>query len=578
MRKRTAMSMENSRSRDVSELLQLTLSNLGYTHERQVHYVFLIEEALLKWRNELPEDALLRYERRDTPTAAHILLTLKGEKCDPFAAVPDESEDGMSIERMIDRLLSGVGAELKYSYRRGVNRITIRLPKADIDNSLFRYSLLVLMIPIALQTLLENVASNVDALMLGFLSATDMSAVSLAAKYVSIHGFIISAMSISLSVLCSQFWGVRDRKRIENAAGIAMKFALLPSLLFFGITFIFPDAVMSMYTNDALFIAEGAKYLRILSFSFVLSPLFRIPYAVMRATGRVRRSVIYAVCGCGVNIVLNGVLIFGLFGLPAMGINGAALATVLSGALQLGFIVTDALREKSSRVSYFKAPLRNNPLMKTFLSSALPMIMQHMSWIVALNILTAAIGHMEADIVAANSLLLILFDIIASVRDGIGSAAAMLMGNILGKGRLDEAQKKSRILRQTGLYAGIGSAVILALAAYLFRFLPIELSPKAISYMDVLIVFYALNTLFAMMNAMINHGSLYPGGDSAGVLLADAIAMWLILVPLALLGPHIPFLPPLIFTGILKSQEIISFPFKYARLKKGLWLKSLVKE
>ena len=572
-----SLTMNNSQSADVSELLELALSNLAYPHERRVHYVLLVEEALLKWRNELPADTELVYERKDTPTDVKITLTVAGKKSDPFSVTPDEAK-GMTPEHMIDRLLSGVGSELKYRYKHGINRVEICLPKSDIEATVFRRNLYIVMIPIALQTLLENVASNIDALMLGFLSAADMSAVSLAAKFVSVFLFAITAIATTLSMLASQFWGVRDRKSISQMASVSMKSSLIISILFFIVTALFPEKVMSLYTDNAQFIAAGVKYLRILSPYFIIVPLFRIPYSVMRSTGRVKASVIYAVTGCAVNIVLNGILIFGLFGLPAMGINGAAFSTVLSGLLQTVFVAADSIFSKGFRANYFKGLLISNPQTGPFLSAAFPTIVQHLSWILAINVITATIGHMSTDIVAANSALLIVGDMVASVRNGAGGAAGMLMANTLGKGKLDEARRKSRLLMQIGLRFGFICSAVLVIIAYCLRFLPMDLSAGAIKCMNVLIIAYAVNTLFAMLNAMINHGMSFPGGDSKGVLLMDAIALWGILIPLALIGPRLSFMPSLLLISILKVDELISFPFKYSRSKKEIWLKSLVKK
>ena len=559
--------MRNNDSADVSNLLELALQNLGYTKEQIVHYSFLTEEALIQWRETLPADAELRFERSDTRRICRIMISLPGEECDPFRVGKDPDEP---LTKMADRLLSGIGSELSYRYRRGVNQLCLRLPKKNPEETIFARNLLLMMIPIALQQLLETMASNADAIMLGFLSANSMSAVSLVANFSQIHILLISGMIVGTTALISQYYGIRDRKMCRDIASISTKLGMIISVVFAGVSFLFPVQILKFYTNIPELWERGAVYLRFIAVSLLISPLYRIPYCSMYATGRVKASVRYAMIGCVSNLVLNALFIFVL----RMDIVGAGLATVLSGLLQVGLVAIDTRRNDSMKID-FRVKLIGNPAFRQFVTKAAPPTVQFRVYIVGSNILVSAFGHMGKDILAANAILMIVFNMITAITCGVGSGAGILIGNLLGKGKFDVAWERSRLLIRFGGLLGIVMALLFALVSYILRFLPVDLTEGAIEAMNWMLIFYSINTAFNMLNGILNNGMLHAGGDSIGVLIADVIVMWGILVPFALLGTHVIAIPVWVMIAVLRSDEVISFPLKYARYRKRKWLNNM---
>ena len=226
-----------SESNDIANLLSLALENLGYSNERIIRYSFLIEEALLKWKNHGLSESQLCFSGIDRKDEKVFRWSIAGERCDPFS-IDTDMVDTDPVVRMNDLLQSGVGAELKYKYRNGENTITLTLPVKDPEKRLFNRNLKSLAIPIGFQALIVAIASYIDSFMLGFLDSDAMSAVSQVAQFVLTQSLLITACEISATAIISKLWSNRDRKGLSSLIGVAMKVSFLLSSLFFIFTFV----------------------------------------------------------------------------------------------------------------------------------------------------------------------------------------------------------------------------------------------------------------------------------------------------------------------------------------------------
>lgn len=573
MKKGTTIVMKNSDSADVSELLAIVLQNLGYTQEQIVHYTFLSENALYEWRERLPQDAELTFRRREGLRNTVLTLELPGDKFDPLNV---EKNRDMTLVQMVDKLLSGVGSEITYTYKNGKNRLTLRLPRKNVVNKLFTRNMLILMLPVVMQQLFKNLASNADGVILGFLDSSSMSAVALVNRFSEIPAFMVSGIITAVTVMVTQLWGVRDRLQTKKVAGIALKLSLLVSLLFTAVSLIVPQWIMELYTDIPELIERGIPFLRCIAVTFVFSPVYLIYYSLMAATGRVKKSVLYAMYGCGINILLDLLLIPGLFGLPSLGVVGAGLARLVSGLFQVVLVVADAVRHETLRPD-IGVNILKDPFAVSFHKTAFPSVLQHVTWNIAANIHMSAIGHMSAELMAANSALMIIANLTNSITDGAGTSAAILMGNLLGKGKLDEAKERSGLIMRNGIYIGLVEAGVFALGAALLHYLPLALDELTLEYCSRLLVFYAVNRFFHVLNGLIVRSALYAGGDVKALLIIDTVVMWGILVPVAVFLLRMPGLSPFLVIILLNNSETLSFPLKYIRMKRGKWLKNITK-
>lgn len=557
-----------SESNDIANLLSLALENLGYSNEWIIRYSFLIEEALLKWKNHGLAESQLCFSGIDRKDEKVFRWSIAGERCDPFS-IDTDMVDTDPVVRMNDLLQSGVGAELKYKYRNGENIVTLTLPTKDPDRRLFNRNLTALAIPIGFQALIVAIASYIDSFMLGFLDSDAMSAVSQVAQFVLTQSLLITACEISATAIISKLWSNRDRKGLSSLIGVAMKVSFLLSSLFFILSFFLPDKVMAFYTDIPELAAYGTTYLRIVSFSFLACPVFRVMYSLMRATGRAGKCLLYSIAGSTVNVILNAVFIFGLAGCPRLGVTGAAIATVASSLLQLILAIAGIVRIDGIHISLH----RSADVSKDFMKRFIPMCAQFMIWCVATNIISAAFGHMNSDIMAANSLITIVTGMVTCLKTGVATGCGILMGGYLGKGDSDRTWKMSRVMLSTGAKWAVLCAVLLSVTVIAATFLPIDLSNDAKRYTYFLIAICSVNIFFSFMNAIINQGALYAGNDTKSVLLIDTAVMWCILVPVAVAGTYFVTIPVIIMLVVLRIDEVLSFPLKYRRYLSARWLK-----
>ena len=204
----------------------------------------------------------------------------------------------------------------------------------ESEKRIFYRKLWGLVLPITIQNLMTALVSASDAFMLGFVSQTSLSAVSLATQVQFVHNLFMLALTIGATTLAAQYWGKGDTDSVEEILAIVLKISMAVSFVFFAAAMFLPGNLMRIFTDDPQLIRAGIPYLRIVSSSYLFLGFSQIYLCIMKNSGRTAKSTVYGSVAVVVNIVFNAVFIFGLAGFPAMGIAGAALATTVSRALE----------------------------------------------------------------------------------------------------------------------------------------------------------------------------------------------------------------------------------------------------
>jgi len=563
----------NGDSLDLSNLLELSLSSMGYSKDRIIRYTFLIEEALFQWRKTLPGERKLSVIRYDSSKTVRFCFKIEGTRQNPLKVKLEKNAE-FSMVNSLDRLMSGIGNELHYSYKNGVNEILLTLPKIKIEENLLRRNVWFLMVPLTLQALMSSIASNVDTLMLGFLDASSMSGVSLASVFVTIMIKLMHCMTYGTTSMMVQLWGKRDRDGVNQIASLTILIALFASSLFFTVSMFFPIKVMSMYSNDRDIIMNGAEYLRWLSPGFILTAVYTMIFCYLQTLDNVKKTVLFSIIGCICNVLFNAVFIFGLFGIRPLGARGAALATDLSALIQVVLGICELHRQDNVKI---RLRLRYTVNVRAFFSHISSITVSGMTWIIAYNIINAAIGHMGKDIVSVNSLLLVLSGFVLSAKLGFGKSIGLVIGARIGNDQLELAKEQSGYAVKLCFQIAAVITPVFLLIGYVMRFLPVDLSPTALKYMNLMLLSYGTHIFFSVTNGTLVSGILYSGGDSRAVLVIDTIVMWGILVTLSLLAPRLTFIPPVALAMLLRNDEMLSFPMKYYRYKQYKWLRNITR-
>ena len=567
------MLIKNTDSADVSNLLYEALINLDYPSDRINNYVLLIEEALTTWREKLSPESELVFTRKDRRNDAYFELSVKDRRCDPFAkdAVINFEKP---IRTMYDRLLSGIGTELRYSYKKGVNIISLRLPKTDIRETLFKRTALSSVLSFSFQYLITTLASNIGIIILGFLSAQAMSGAAFGSQIVIIHTTLNVAVIGSVTPLMSQFWGKRKGSSAIYAMWVAAAFSFIVCFAEFIAGFFFSEQLVGLYTDIPELIKEGAPYLHIASVSFLFNSFCCVFYSFLRVTGQGTAAAGMIASGCVLNIVLALLLVFGNLGLPRLGTVGAGIAMTAGALLQFILCVIYYIKIKPS---FFNAgdEINKTHIIGTFFKNVLPIYMQVVVFLVGSNFIAAAIGRINAEVIAAYSFVGTVSTYLLSAKDACGETAQILTGLQLGRSRFEDAKREHTVLGRLVFIIGVCTMLALIAIVFLSRFLPLKLDAASRRYLLPIACFFALDSVFGFRNVL-NNSTLYAGGQGRAVFRVDSVFALLYNVPLALVSIKLNCFAPMLMLFLCKIDEVITFMPKMLNVRKGKWLRNIV--
>lgn len=432
-----------------------------------------------------------------------------------------------------------------------------------------------LVFPIAIQNLMTALVSASDAFMLGFVSQTSLSAVSLATQIQFVHNLFMLALTIGATTLAAQYWGKGDTDSVEEILAIVLKISMAVSVVFFIAAMFFSGFLMRIFTNDIRLIQAGIPYLRIVSVSYLFMGFSQIYLCIMKNSGRTAKSTIYGSVAVVINIGFNVIFIFGLAGFPAMGIAGAALATTVSRALELLLTIYENMHRSlvCVRLKYIRNSSKK--LKKDFWHYTTPVLGNELVWGCGFTMFSVIMGHLGSDAVAANSVANILKNIIACVCNGIGIGAGIIVGNELGKGEMERATEYGNRLFKLAVFAGAVSGLILLAVSPVLRIFTGSLSAQAHSYLKNMMYICTYYMIGKSVNATVIAGVFCAGGDTKFGLKCDAVTMWVILIPIGMITAFVLKLPIMVVYFIISMDEIIKLPAVYRHYKKYNWVRNL---
>ena len=445
----------------------------------------------------------------------------------------------------------------------------------ESEKRIFYRKLWGLVFPIAIQNLMTALVSASDAFMLGFVSQTSLSAVSLATQIQFVHNLFMLALTIGATTLAAQYWGKGDTDSVEEILAIVLKISMAVSVAFFIAAMFFPGFLMRIFTNDIKLIQAGIPYLRIVSASYLFMGFSQIYLCIMKNSGRTAKSTIYGSVAVVINIGFNAIFIFGLAGFPAMGIAGAALATTVSRAIELLLTIYENMHRSlvCVRLKYIRNSSKK--LKKNFWHYTTPVLGNELVWGCGFTMFSVIMGHLGSDAVAANSVANILKNIIACVCNGIGSGASIIVGNELGKGEMERAREYGDRLFKLAVFTGAVSGLILLAVSPVLRIFTGSLSAQAHSYLKNMMYICTYYMIGKSVNATVIAGVFCAGGDTKFGLKCDAVTMWVILIPIGMIAAFVLKLPVMVVYFIISMDEIIKLPAVYRHYKKYNWVRNL---
>ena len=449
-----------------------------------------------------------------------------------------------------------------------------------INQKHFYRRLLTLAFPIALQSLMLALVAACDALMLGRLgefAQEQMTAVSLATQIQFVQNMFIGAIIGAGAILGAQYFGKHDLHTIQLLFNIMLRFSGLVSVLFFLACEIIPGPLMRIFTHDEVLVDIGAGYLRIAGWSYLMAGVSECYLMVMKFTDHMLASALTSSFAVVLNIVLNAVFIFGYGSIPMMEANGAALATTLSRAAQLVVCFALARQEGYLRPAWREFMDVDYGLSADFRKQCLPLLGGSLFWGVGFTSYTAIIGHMGSDAAAANSIAAVIRDLICCVCNGIGSAAAIMVGNEFGAGKLETGKAYGLKLKNVSWVIGFLSMALVWAVTPLTMNL-VRLTDEARSYLTGMMVIMGVYMIGRCVNTVTINGVLDGGGDTIFDMYSLAVSMWGVAIPLALLGAFVFHWPVLMVYACTCVDEVGKIPWVMYRVRKYKWVQDLTRQ
>jgi len=440
----------------------------------------------------------------------------------------------------------------------------------------FNRKLVSLALPLTLQSLMLALVAAADAIMLGKVDQDSMAAVSLATQIQFVQNIMLGAIVGGIGVLGAQYWGKGDRSVVEGLFGFSVSQATLISILFWAGCLWCPQMLMRLFAHDATLVRIGSDYLRVAGWSYLLTGLSQCYLAIMRVSDHASRSAWISSGAVVFNILLNALFIFGLCGLPAMGVRGAALATVLARAIELGWCVISTWQRDYVRLKLRALFVIDWALFKDFWHYSLPILGAYLLWGIGFTSYTAILGHLGPAAAAANSVAAVVRDLLCCLSNGMSVAAGIMIGNELGAGHLEEGRRYGDRLMKLSFVAGFTcTAIILASIPLFTHFL--KLTPDAQAYMAGMFVILSIYMIGRTVCTVVINGVFCAGGDTMFDIQSLCVFMWCIALPCAFIGAFCLHLPVLAVYGCTCLDEVGKVPWVIAHHRKYKWVRNITR-
>ncbi|MGI5893111.1 MAG: MATE family efflux transporter [Candidatus Merdivicinus sp.] len=444
------------------------------------------------------------------------------------------------------------------------------------DKEFFRL-LIIIAIPIAAQNLVTFAIQMMDTIMLGAVGQTQLTAASLANQPFFVFTILTFGLASGASVLNAQYWGKGEVEPIRIITALVIKVAFAFSLLLSALILLFPEQVMRIYTPEEAVIAEGVKYLRIIVFSYIFYGVTATFLSTIRSVALIRISVVVYVTSLCVNTFLNWVLIFGKLGMPALGIQGAAIATVIARVVEFTMVVVYAFFiDKRLQLRPRDLLKYDKVLAHDYWRHGLPVVFNELLWSVGVSVQSMILGRLGEAVVSASQIASVVQQFATVFIFGIANAAAIMVGNAVGEGNIEKAHRRSNWLKYSAIGLGAFSGgFILLIRRLAVGFYNVPASTKALA--EEMIMVQAGIVFFVGITAVGIVGILRGGGDTKRALMIDLCALWLVAVPAGLLSAFVFKAPALLVYACTKLDEPVKALAVFWRLRNAKWIKNVTR-
>lgn len=443
------------------------------------------------------------------------------------------------------------------------------------DRSFYR-SLFFLAIPISLQNLVTFSVNFADNLMVGTLGDNAISGVYMGNQLQTVLQMFVGGIEGAILILAAQYWGKKDTVSIRKVVSIGVKVAVGIGLVMTLVSVLFPSQIISIFTPDSGVIEQGADYLRIVGLTYIFFCITQVMIASMRSVETAKIGLYVSFLALAVNVSLNYILIFGKLGFPALGVKGAAIATLVSRILEAAvatfyvFFVDKKLRLK------FRDLLQTDAgLLRDFIRYGLPVIGGQVVWSVNMLANSMILGRFNAEVIAAASIAGMLHNLIYVWMNGLSSAVGVVTGKTVGAGLYEKMKEYAKTVQVIFLIVGLVSGLLVFLARDGFISL-YGTSPQAQEYARQFINVISITIIGTCYQAACLFGLVKSGGDISFVFKNDTIFVFGVVLPSALIALWVGA-PVWVVFACLKCDQILKCFVAVVKINRFNWMKNLTR-
>lgn len=447
---------------------------------------------------------------------------------------------------------------------------------AFLKDRAFLREMLTIALPISFQQLINASLNMIDVIMVGQLGETSIAALGLSNQVFFVFILLLFGLTSGMAIFTAQFWGKQEVEPIRKVLGMSLAATSAIALLFTLAATLAPRTILGFYTNDIEVIDIGESYLSIVGFSYIPVAIATSYIATMRSIHLVKLTVIATISALIFKTILGYILIFGLFGFPALGVRGAAIGTASGWTLELILLLVLIYTQKT--------PLAANPLtfftfdfpfFSRVLRTTLPALANEMFWALGITTYNAIYARIGTDSIAAVNINATIEELGFVVFMGLGNACAVMVGNRIGAGKKEEAYETVRRVVILALIAAwtVGVIVILLRDVVVGFY---DLSPSGEHNVRMLMLMMASVLWIRMFNFSTFIGALRAGGDTRFALLMEICSIWLIGVPAAYIGAFVLELPVYYVYLLVALEELAKAFVSGWRVYSREWIHDLV--
>jgi len=462
------------------------------------------------------------------------------------------------------------GYHIKYTYENLKEGIMIMNQKQSFFKTVCNIA-----IPVALQSMLQSSFGIIDQIMIGQLGSVSVAGVGLAGKFTSIYSVMVSAIGAVAGIMIAQYLGQKNKQEVKRSFCMNLGFALILAIMFSVICYMYPARIMGFYSKDEGTVLAAGSYLRIVTGTFLSMAGATILATLFRCIEKARFPLYASIMAAILNTGLNYLLIFGKWGFPSLGANGAAIATVISQFANFFVMLILFLRQEECQVYVKKSEVCLGKFdWRQYAGMLLPILVCELLWSLGENVYAIIYGHLGTDACAAMTLTNPIQGLMIGALCGLSQAAGVIIGKKLGNKEYEASYVAAKRLLWYG-FAGavLISVVIVAVRPFYVEIYQVEDSVKEIT--KQILLAYAVVAPFKVLNMILGGGIIRSGGKTSYVMIIDTIGTWGFGVPLGFISAFVLHLQIPYVYFILSLEECVRFAISLVVLRKRKWMKSL---